>query len=420
MKKRLLLLPLLVLALPLGAQSAREEIAADPARAAGLHYAYPGPQSVQTPAPRGYKPFYISHFGRHGSRWHLNDQDYSGPAAVLQAACDAGVLTPVGEEVLRKSRAMADDAKGRLGELTPLGARQHQGVARRMLASFPEAFRGDATVTAASTTSGRVMMSMFWFCSELCRFNPRIELSLSNSKRESPVVSNRVKRPEDAKAPYNVREEKARMKQLAVQPERLLSVLFSDPAWFEGQGQDPKTFVWDLYYLAEMAQNNELDSLSFLDVFTPEELYDCWRADNYDMYLHAADPRGMDVTVPSCKPMIAHILDSADEVIETGGHGATLRFSHDSYLVPMAVCLRLDGCTGVPPTPERCDEAFIDYKISPMAGNIQLVFYRNRKGEVLVKFLLNEDEVGIPAVTNRYPYYRWEDVKAYYKDYYNL
>lgn len=419
MKNRLLLLFLLVLALPLGAQTAREEIAANPARAAGLHYAYPGPQSVQTPAPRGYKPFYISHFGRHGSRWHINERDYTGPVAVLEAARDAGVLTPVGADVLAKARAMGEDAVGRLGELTPLGARQHQGVARRMVSCFPEAFWGDARVTAASTTSGRVMMSMFWFCSELCRFNPRIQIDLSNSKRASTYVSNRVKRPEGIENPYDVREEKARMKQLAVRPERLMGVLFTDPAWIATQ-QDPKTFMWDLYYLAEMGQNNELDSLSFLDIFTPDELYDCWRADNYDMYLHAADPRGQDVVVPSCKPMIAHILDNADEMIASGGHGATLRFSHDSYLVPMAVCLRLDGCTGVPPTPERCDEAFIDYKISPMCGNIQLVFFRGRKGDVLVKFLLNENEVGIPVATDRWPYYRWEDVRAYYKELYNL
>ena len=66
MKKLMLLLSFLALALPLAAQTARDEIAADPAKAAGLHYAYPGPQSVQTPAPKGFKPFYISHFGRHG------------------------------------------------------------------------------------------------------------------------------------------------------------------------------------------------------------------------------------------------------------------------------------------------------------------------------------------------------------------
>lgn len=419
MKKRLLLLPLLVLALPLGAQSAREEIAADPARAAGLHYAYPGPRSVQTPAPKGYKAFYISHFGRHGSRWHCDDRDYEAPLAVLQAAHDASALTAVGEDVLRKAGAMRDDAALRRGELTRLGTRQHEGVATRMFQSFPDAFKGAATVTANSTTSHRVMMSMFYFCNTLKKLNPSLEISMNSSRRDGSFVSNRAKRPEGTTAPYDVRAEKERMKRLALQPERLMGVLFSDPAWVAAN-VDPKPFMWDLYYLAEMTQNNELDDLSFLDVFTADELYDCWRADNFDMYLYAADPRAMDVVVPSCKPMIAHILERADETIAAGGRGATLRFSHDSYLVPMAVCLRLDGCTGVPETPERCDEAFIDYHISPMCGNIQLVFFRNRAGDVLVKFLLNENEVGIPIETDRWPYYRWEDVRAYYKTLYEI
>ncbi len=419
MKRIFLPLLLLTLALPLGAQTAREEIAADPAKAAGLHYAYPGPQTAQTPAPKGYKPFYVSHFGRHGSRWHTTDEDYRIPLAVLEAAHEAQALTPLGEEVLVKARAMAEDGRNRTGELTRLGTRQHQAVAERMFRYFPEAFRGKAKVTANSTTSHRVMMSMFYFCNTLKSLNPEMEIDLNSSRRDGSFVSNRVKRPEGVAAPYDVRAEKERMKQLALQPERLMGALFSDPAFVAGK-QEQKSFMWNLYYLAEMAQNNELDSLSFLDVFTPDELYDCWRADNYDMYLYAADPRAQDVIVPSCKPMIAHILDRADEIIASGGHGATLRFSHDSYLVPMAVCLRLDGCTGTTEDPEHCDEAFIDYKISPMCGNIQIVFFRNRKGEVLVKFLLNENEVGIPLETECWPYYRWEDVRRYYKTLYEI
>ena len=417
MRKLMLLLSLLVLALPLAAQTARDEIAADPAKAAGLHYAYPGPQSVQTPAPKGFKPFYISHFGRHGSRWHCSAEDYATPLAVLQAAHDASSLTPVGEEMLRKAQAMSADGDGRIGELTRLGTRQHQGVARRMTASFPEVFRGHARVTANSTQSHRVMMSMFYFCNELKKFNPDLEIDINSSRRDASFVSHRVKR--SGPSPYDVKEEKERLKEKVLQPERLMSALFTDPAFIPAE-KDAKKFMWDLYYLAEMTQNNELDSLSFLDVFTPDELYDCWRADNYDMYLYAADPRAQEVIVPSCKPMIAHILDKADEMIASGANGATLRFSHDSYLVPMAVTLRLDGCTGTTEDPERCDEAFIDYKISPMCGNIQLVFFRNRKGEVLVKFLLNENEVGIPVGTDRYPFYRWEDVRAYYKELYQL
>ena len=417
MKKLMLLLSLLALMLPLAAQTARDEIAADPAKAAGLHYAYPGPQSVQTPAPKGFKPFYISHFGRHGSRWHCSADDYASPLAVLQAAHDASALTPAGEEVLRKAQAMQTDGEGRIGELTRLGTRQHQAVARRMTASFPEVFKGRAHVTANSTQSHRVMMSMFYFCNELKKLSPELEIDLNSSRRDASFVSNRVKSTDPA--PYDVRAEKEKLKRKVLQPERLMGVLFSDPAYVKEQVDAP-AFMWQLYYLTEMTQNNELDSLSFLDVFTPDELYDCWRADNYDMYLYSADPRAQAVVVPSCKPMIAHILDHAQAVIDAGERGATLRFSHDSYLVPMAVTLRLDGCTGTTEDPERCDEAFIDYKISPMCGNIQIVFFRNRKGEVLVKFLLNENEVGIPVDTDLYPYYRWEDVRSYYKTLYQL
>ena len=55
-----------------------------------------------------------------------------------------------------------------------------------------------------------------------------------------------------------------------------------------------------------------------------------------------------------------------------------------------------------------------------MCGNIQIVFFKNRKGSVLVKFLLNENEVTIPLESKTAPYYPWEEVKAYYKEKYNI
>lgn len=49
-----------------------------------------------------------------------------------------------------------------------------------------------------------------------------------------------------------------------------------------------------------------------------------------------------------------------------------------------------------------------------MAGNIQLIFYRNAKGRVLVKFLLNEREVTVPVAGDTAPYYDWKVVRNYY------
>ena len=51
----------------------------------------------------------------------------------------------------------------------------------------------------------------------------------------------------------------------------------------------------------------------------------------------------------------------------------------------------------------------------PMATNCQMIFYRNKKGEVLTKVLYNEKEVLIPDVQPvSGPYYRWTDLKAHF------
>ena len=40
------------------------------------YYAYPTPTAKYTKAPAGYKPFYLSHYGRHGSRFHQPADHY--------------------------------------------------------------------------------------------------------------------------------------------------------------------------------------------------------------------------------------------------------------------------------------------------------------------------------------------------------
>ena len=54
-----------------------------------------------------------------------------------------------------------------------------------------------------------------------------------------------------------------------------------------------------------------------------------------------------------------------------------------------------------------------------MASNIQIIFYRPKKGEtgdILVKAMLNEREVSLPIQTDQYPYYKWADLRKYYMD----
>ena len=45
-------------------------------------------------APEGYEPVYLSHYGRHGSRYILHDTQYVFVAQVLEKADADGKLTP--------------------------------------------------------------------------------------------------------------------------------------------------------------------------------------------------------------------------------------------------------------------------------------------------------------------------------------
>ena len=51
-----------------------------------------------------------------------------------------------------------------------------------------------------------------------------------------------------------------------------------------------------------------------------------------------------------------------------------------------------------------------------MAANLQMIFFRNNRGDILVKFLHNEREVHIPIATDIFPFYHWADVRTYLEE----
>ena len=144
---------LLCVAVASGAQSAFNMISRNRNISASNYCIYP--DSVEPPmteAPRGKKPFYISHYGRHGSRYLSNRKGYDIPYRILTKADSLGKLTPTGKQVLQDLRMILNDSEGRWGDLTGLGKRQSRDIARRMMTHFPEVFEGCANIDARSTT----------------------------------------------------------------------------------------------------------------------------------------------------------------------------------------------------------------------------------------------------------------------------
>ena len=92
--KRLLFITILLGILTTGdAQQAYQVIKDNPDIAASNYYAYPMPTKKLTPAPAGKRPFYISHYGRHGSRYLDNRKGYDIPYGYLHKGDSLGKLT---------------------------------------------------------------------------------------------------------------------------------------------------------------------------------------------------------------------------------------------------------------------------------------------------------------------------------------
>jgi len=288
-------------------------------------------------------------------------------------------------------------------------------IAERMYKSFPEVFDGSPVVTANSTQSPRVMISMFYFCNKLKEFNPDIRLDVNSSVRDEKFVARITSRADDIRWTKEWDDRYVAFRNKHIDPTRLMKTLFSDMKYVEEKVDSYELFSY-LYTIASIQQNCPDIDVDLYYLFTVDELYDAWNVDNYTQYTsRAAGPLCYGDTLATAGiHMLRHVIQKADEAIASGSNGASLRFSHDSYLMPLATILQLDGTRKRENDPDKYCEAFINYKISPMAGNVQMIFFKNKKGDVIVKFLLNENEVGMPAKTDMYPYYRWSDVKEYY------
>ena len=409
---------LTAIALPLlmSAQTTKEEVLQDLNRTGGVYYAYPMSSPTFTPAPKGYEPIYVSHFGRHGSRYLISDNDVAWVAELMYKAADANALTPLGLDVLNRLDTLMIETSGRSGDLSPLGVRQHKAIASRMAQNYPQIFKNkDAKLTARSTLVPRCILSMAAFCEALKEQNPALQIERESSDRYVKYLNYHTRDHGKYTNGGMWKTAYDNFKNSHTNSQRLIDSLFTDPQ-FVKMNVNPDDLMWGFYWIASDMQNVETP-MSFYDIFTPDELFDLWQVFNAVFYINDAS-FGLNGTnvIDNAIPQLQNIIDSADEALKGDVPAADLRFAHDGNLIPLAATLQLKDCNLVENNFDDFFKSFSDWKIAPMAGNIQLIFYRNKKNpnDVLVKFLLNEQETTIPIDTDMAPYYHWEDVKAFY------
>ena len=418
MTKKLFTALLLLLSVAAGAQTTRKEIFKDLNRAGANYYPYPGPtQQALTPAPAGYKPFYISHYGRHGSRYLEENDAYVLAIGKLDTAAQLGILTPKGAEVLEKLKVGYDNAWNRDGDLTRLGDCQHEAIARRMYERFPELLSQPMKVDARSSTAGRCMISMFNFCEQLQGLNPALDITLAASSRDMRfVVRNERVKPKATPVTQEYGERVEALLAKEVDPSRFMNSLFTDVRK-AGTFIEPLELMEALFNVAGDLPNVPELNLSLLDVFTKEELFSIFKVWNAGILVSLGLVPGTTPVYLQVKEARDSVVTAADRVIRAGGPVLSLRFTHDGTILPLAYLMGLKEAMGADTDIENLYKKISIDKLIPMAANIQLVFYRkDGSDDVLVKFLLNENETSIPVKTDCAPYYHWGDVKRYWTE----
>lgn len=415
MKKTLLLLLLLpVLAAAQSEQTLpshealKADIQANLFRAAlnEVHYEYaPGPR---TPAPSGYKPFYISHYGRHGARSNWAGKKYASVQKKYAAAAQAGVLTPEGlaaKEQIDEAIRIHDNMDGRL---SPLGVQEHRDIAGRMYRSYKRVFtKGSKKITARSSVVPRVLVSMASFTGELLSCQGDLVISLDTGEELMKILSTDSPRP----VTDSVKRILARHRQTHVpDTSAFMARIFTDVAKGRALTGNPVTLMQETFDMGTTTSAFGLDDRLFR-LFSLEELCAYEQYVALSFYLRQCNSVEFgDDRMPSVDPLITDIIEKADAAIAGAEVAADLRFGHDYQVLALGSRLGLDGIAQRYTATECLD--WPGWRYTPFAANIQLIFYRNRKGDVLVKPLLNERETRILGLDG-FPYYRWEDYKAW-------
>ena len=401
------------------AQSVNQELKTDFNKAGSNYYIYPVPTKPLTPAPHGKKPFYISHYGRHGSRYLINQREYDYPYATLKEADRAGKLSDRGKLVLQHVAQLRDEAKGRLGDLTSIGAEQHCGIAERMFRNYPEVFKGDACVEAKSTVVTRCIISMDNALRTLAALNPKLRITSDASEHDMYYMNLQDRKlyhqkwPAKATALY---EDYCTRHSIH---EKAMLRLFNDSVYAR---EDINLYRLNLQMmkLASSVQGTKLGrQFSLFDeVYTLDELYHNWLQLNAFWYVAYGNCPFNGGTQPFVqRNLLRNIITEADSCIALQRPGATLRFGHETIVLPLVCLLGLNGFDQQVDNLEYLEaRGWINYRVFPMAANLQIVFYRKNPTDkdVLVKVLLNEMEAELPLPTDSAPYYHWDDFKAYY------
>ena len=403
----------------------------------GTKTPYHTPAGSYTPPPAGYSPVFINYVGRHGARFLTKAGADLRVWEVLQAAEKSHSLTPLGKQVKAMTEKLLAIEKGKYEQITILGAEEQAAIGERMLYNYGEVFKGKG-LTIVTTYKLRTQQSAEAFLRSFAKTSgPRQYEKAADSLDAilrfydlSPAYQ-RFKKSDGLRQSLDSLDRDPRTEQGAAHIwKKLFTGLLPQTAASSGGKKDhgemdPVAFADNLYdlYSVQFSLPGEMqekgytkDSIDLGIAFGRNDLeWLDYRSGAQDFLEKGAGFDALGIQVRVAGPLLADFINSMDKAVHRLGPDAILRFTHAEAISPFAALLGI-------PTASRPSTSIFRYRahwqaesIIPLSANIQWILYSNGR-DYLVKVLLNEKESALPVSTSSYPYYRWEDLKAYYEN----
>lgn len=380
------------------------------------------------PTPNGYKPFFVNHLGRHGSR-HLSSPKYDVSLyELLSIAEKENAITPEGLKLKNSIAQLMEIEKGNYGLLTEVGVKEQKEIAKRFYENNKEIFGKD--IIASSTYVERAQQSRDAFLEELGQYTPNINFKVSTNNKKDILLRFFDLSPEYEEFSENGswKKELDTYSKSKNFNNEVLNQLFSkefikklEDGEFKLKDSKGKTVLknptdavrnlYDLYII----QASIGKDLGFGKYFSEEQLKWYEEVDNLnDFYEKGPGKNGEDIATNIALPLLENFIVTSDEAIKNQNTSANLRFAHAETTIPFITLLDINGYSEKEDNFEKVYDKWLGRDISGMSTNIQWIFYKNDKNDILVKILHNEKDAELPIATSMKPYYKWDDVKNFY------
>lgn len=360
--------------------------------------------------PDSLTPLFIDHVGRHGSRYPASESFTMMLKNALDKADSLKTITTLGKELKKEVATAITTTNGRWGQLDSLGDREQREIAARMFRKFPQLL-DSATISALSSYSPRCIMSMYAFTNQLSMMASDIRINTSSGKLYNELMRN-FDEDEEYLAFRNDTTYKAAYNRFAaanITIDPLLRILGNDyPLDYDK--------VYDLalaeYYVAAgmNAMGLKFDASNY---FKLEEYRRLWAMFNFRQYLLYSASTLSTRPAEIAAPLLQNIIATADSVVSGKLKiSAKLRFGHAETLMPLMSLMQAPGCYYLTNYFDTVADNWQDYRMFPMAANLQFELFKAPSGTVYVRVEYNEQPIRLlPSATG--DFVKWDDLRLH-------